>query len=197
MVCTIYIIQLHKACKHKQIAWHGISSLIKTGLPIKFWIVAYCLLLAFSWCCLLVLKRGNFVVIMLLVRKKFHAKQICVLTGFLKLGPGGCSIKATYMSVENFRYEIIFSVVTELYLNYQHRWTFTITCTCNVIVPWVKIIMPTTVFVEFNWIIVAWLNPCYNAVHKDLFTQYVLSLWNSPGEGTGTLFYSKDTPGTL
>ena len=51
-----------------KIAWHEISSLIKTGLPTKHPSVANCLLLVFS-CCLLILKsRRNLVLILFLSR---------------------------------------------------------------------------------------------------------------------------------
>ena len=59
--------------------------LITTGLPTKFPFVAHCLLLVFSCCLLILKKRGNLVGNP--VRKKFHAKQIFVLKGFMKLGP--------------------------------------------------------------------------------------------------------------
>ena len=62
---------------------------MKTGLPTKFSFVAYdCLILVFS-CCLLNPENHMeiWLVILFLPRKKFHAQQVVVLTGFMKLGP--------------------------------------------------------------------------------------------------------------
>ena len=81
--------QFHKAGKHKNLLSMKYASLIKTGLPTKFSFVAYCLILVFK--CYSLNPENHveiWLVILFLIRKKFHAKQIVVLTCFVKLGPG-------------------------------------------------------------------------------------------------------------
>ena len=88
--------QFHRAVsKAQKFAKHEISSLIKTGLPTKFPFVAYCLFLVFS-CCLFILK--IWLVILFLSRKKFHAKQIFVLSSSMKFGPVLNGIAASHAS---------------------------------------------------------------------------------------------------
>ena len=81
--------QFHKACKHKKYAQHEISSLITNRITNQISIC--CILLVTDNQLLLAYPENQvniWLVTLFLLRNKFHATQMFVLTGFMKLGPG-------------------------------------------------------------------------------------------------------------